>query len=109
MIVEDERNILHGMKQSLSELNGSGQVHRIYAFESAEEALVQMHDVKPDIVVVNPADKKKYEEEEIIKFIYGRRNISEFEDFIQTLRNTYQLDRYIETAEKDLRALGMIQ
>ncbi|MCQ6560744.1 hypothetical protein NNL21_18815 [Paenibacillus mendelii] len=33
---------------------------------------------------VNVTDKIKYEKEEMIKFVYGKRPVSEFGDFIQT-------------------------
>jgi len=57
---------------------------------------------------VNPADKAKYEEEELVKFVYGKRPIAEMDAFIQTLKGTYQLDKYVEEADKALRALGFL-
>lgn len=58
---------------------------------------------------VNASDKQKYETEEIIKFMYGKRPISEYGAFIETMKKTFQLDRYIEVADKDLRALDYIR
>lgn len=58
---------------------------------------------------LNPADKGKYEEEEMIKFIFGKRPISDMDAFIQTLKDTYQLDKYLEEANKALKDLGFIK
>ncbi|QNK57005.1 extracellular solute-binding protein [Paenibacillus sp. PAMC21692] len=58
---------------------------------------------------VNPADKTKFEEEEMIKFVYGKRPVSEMGDFIKTLRGTFQLDKYLQEAEKSLRELEFIK
>ncbi len=58
---------------------------------------------------VNPADKLKYEEEELVKFIYGRRPLSEMDAFIKTLRNTYGLDKYIEETTKAMKVLGILK
>lgn len=58
---------------------------------------------------MNPADKTKYEEEEMVKFIYGKRPISEMDDFIKTLQDTFQLDKYMAEADKALKDLGFIQ
>ncbi len=58
---------------------------------------------------VNPADKSKYEEEEMIKFIHGKRPIAEMSAFVQTLKDTFQLDLYIAEADKALKDLGFIE
>lgn len=58
---------------------------------------------------VNPADKTKFEEEEMIKFVYGKRPVSEMGAFIKTLRDTFQLDKYLQEAEKSLKELEFIK
>lgn len=50
----------------------------------------------------NPADANRYAEEEMIKFIYGKRPLSEYEDFLDTLENTYNYDLYVETAKEQV-------
>ncbi len=58
---------------------------------------------------MNPADKTKFENEEMIKFFYGKRPSSEMEAFIKTLKDTFQLDKYIAEADKALTELGFIK
>lgn len=58
---------------------------------------------------VNPVDKMKFEEEEMVKFVYGRRPLSEMDEFIQTLRGTYALDLYIDETTKALKDLGILK
>lgn len=57
---------------------------------------------------VNFADKERYEDEEIAKFMYGIRPMSEWDDFVQTLYETFDLQAYIDKAETDLAAAGYI-
>jgi putative aldouronate transport system substrate-binding protein len=58
---------------------------------------------------INAADKEKYEKEEVIKFIFGKRPISEFPAFVNTLQTTYQLDKFTAEADKVLKGLGFIK
>ncbi|HZG58369.1 extracellular solute-binding protein [Paenibacillus sp.] len=58
---------------------------------------------------VNTADLKRYEEAEIIKFIYGQRPLDEFDAFVQTLRDTYKIDALVAEADKKLKDVGIIQ
>jgi putative aldouronate transport system substrate-binding protein len=58
---------------------------------------------------VNPADKEKYEQEEMIKFVYGKRPASEMGEFVKILEDTFQLDKYIAEADSALKALGFIK
>jgi ABC-type sugar transport system, periplasmic component len=58
---------------------------------------------------VNPADKTKYEDEELVKFVYGKRPIAEMDDFLKTLQDTFQLDQYMAGADKALKELGFIK
>jgi putative aldouronate transport system substrate-binding protein len=58
---------------------------------------------------INTADKMKYELEEMVKFVYGKRPSSELPAFIKTLQSTYQLDKIISEAEKELKSLGFIK
>lgn len=58
---------------------------------------------------LNSADKDRYELEEMTKFIFGKRPLSEFDKFVSTLNTTYQLPKYIESAEKYLKESGIIK
>ncbi|TBL78675.1 extracellular solute-binding protein [Paenibacillus thalictri] len=65
-------------------------------------------------LVSNPAgvvvdDKNRFEQEEVIKFMYGKRPISEYGQFIDTLNKTYQLPLYMQEADKALKSLGYIK
>ncbi|WP_167859608.1 extracellular solute-binding protein [Paenibacillus cymbidii] len=61
----------------------------------------------PSGVVVE--DKTRYETEELTKFIYGTRPLSQFDDFVKTLNDTYKLPLYLQQAEKDLKAAGVLK
>ncbi|MFK7692000.1 extracellular solute-binding protein [Paenibacillus sp. HJGM_3] len=58
---------------------------------------------------VNMSDKNKYELEEMVKFVYGKRPTSDMPAFLKTLQSTYQLDKIVSEAEKELKALGLIK
>ena len=50
----------------------------------------------------NQSDLIRYVDEETVRFFYGRRDLSEFEDFVNTLYETYGLARmlvYCDTEE----------
>lgn len=56
----------------------------------------------------NHADANRYLNEEILKFMYGNRDLSEYDDFIKTLNTTFDYTTYKEAAETQLKALGII-
>lgn len=58
---------------------------------------------------INVADLKSYEEEQITQFIFGGRDMSEWDQFIDTLYNVYNLGGYMESATEQLTALGFIK
>ncbi|NQX63317.1 extracellular solute-binding protein [Paenibacillus qinlingensis] len=58
---------------------------------------------------LNKSDKDRFENEEIIKFIYGKRPIDQFDDFVKTLNTTYQLQKYVDEAEKAFKEKGLIK
>ncbi|TBL76369.1 extracellular solute-binding protein [Paenibacillus thalictri] len=55
------------------------------------------------------ADAKRYAQEELVKFIYGKRPIGEYADFLKTLSGTYKYDLYIDEAQKIVKELGYIK
>lgn len=55
---------------------------------------------------VNKADVEKYIESEVAKFVYGKRNISEFDSFIDTLNKTYGLKSYFDSAQTQAKTMG---
>lgn len=54
------------------------------------------------------SDAATFAEEELIKFIYGRRPIEEYDDFVETLKGLYNYQSYLDLAEETTRALGYI-
>ena len=57
---------------------------------------------------VTHSDIARYSEEEVIKFIYGQRSLDEWDQFVDTLFKTYNLQDYLDQAEADLREAGLI-
>jgi putative aldouronate transport system substrate-binding protein len=54
----------------------------------------------------NAADATRYIEEETFKFIYGKRDLNEYDKFLQTLETTFGYKAYVESAIKQLKDLG---
>ncbi|MDF2653295.1 MAG: transporter substrate-binding protein [Paenibacillus sp.] len=50
----------------------------------------------------NAADANRYIMEETFKFIYDKRPLSEYDDFVHTLEKTYHYELYMESARKQL-------
>ncbi|MFD0715826.1 extracellular solute-binding protein [Paenibacillus sp. GCM10027626] len=57
----------------------------------------------------NPADAYRFMEEEIAKFIYGKRPISEYDDFVEKLKGTFKYQLMLDSAEKQLKDLGIVK
>ena len=55
---------------------------------------------------VNKADVEKYIESEVSKFVYGKRNISEFDSFIETINKTYGLKSYFDSAATQAKTMN---
>lgn len=57
----------------------------------------------------NSADAERYFSEEIIKFLYNKRPISEYGDFLKTLDTQFNYKAFRESAEAQLKTLGMVK
>ncbi|MDR6551931.1 extracellular solute-binding protein [Paenibacillus qinlingensis] len=57
----------------------------------------------------NAADANRYIEEELSKFIYGKRPLSEYDSFIKTLEGSMNYKAYLDAAEKRIKELGYIK
>ncbi|GIP31776.1 extracellular solute-binding protein [Paenibacillus sp. J2TS4] len=57
----------------------------------------------------NPADAYRFMEEEKAKFIYGKRPISEYDDFLEKLLTTFKYQLMLDSAEKQLKELEIIK
>ncbi len=54
-------------------------------------------------------DMGTYINENMIAFIFGTRPISEYDQFLEELRTTFEFDRYMESAEEQLREQGYME
>ena len=57
----------------------------------------------------NLADAGRYAEEELVKFIYGKRPLSEYGDFLKTLETTFKYKQYVDEAEKQIKEQGLVK
>ncbi|MDF2667882.1 MAG: transporter substrate-binding protein [Paenibacillus sp.] len=57
----------------------------------------------------SPADANRYIEEEMAKFAYGKRPISEYNDFLKRLEDTFKYKLMVDSAEKQLKELGIVK
>ncbi|MNI19303.1 Lipoprotein LipO precursor [compost metagenome] len=55
------------------------------------------------------ADADRFAEEEMIKFVTGKRPISEYADFIKTFDTTFKYKTYVEAGEKQIREQGFVK
>ncbi|WP_018751145.1 extracellular solute-binding protein [Paenibacillus sanguinis] len=54
----------------------------------------------------NNADAARYIEEELIKFIYGKRDLSEYNEFLSTLEGSFGYKAFVQSATEQLNNLG---
>lgn len=57
---------------------------------------------------LNKSDLLRYVEEETVQFIYGKRDIATFDNFVKTLNNTYGLQQYLDMGTATLKEAGII-
>ncbi|QNK60225.1 extracellular solute-binding protein [Paenibacillus sp. PAMC21692] len=57
----------------------------------------------------NPADAERYMLEEMAKFLYGKRALGEYSDFLSTLSGTFNYQLMLDSAEKSLKELDIIK
>lgn len=57
----------------------------------------------------NKADADRFAEEEMIKFVTGKRPIAEYPDFIKTFDSTFKYKTYVEAGEKQIREQGFVK
>ena len=56
----------------------------------------------------NQTDLTRYVDEETVRFLYGRRGLSEFNDFVATLYESYGLSEYEDIATENLKDAGIL-
>lgn len=57
----------------------------------------------------NKADADRYAEEEMIKFISGKRPITEYADFLKTLETTFKYKAYVDAGAKQIKEQGFVK
>lgn len=61
----------------------------------------------PENVIVS--DIENYATTEITRFIYGERDLAEWDSYVDTLMNVYALNVYLDSAAADLQNAGVIK
>jgi putative aldouronate transport system substrate-binding protein len=59
----------------------------------------------PEQVVVD----ERYEYEELVKFLYNKRPLSDFDEYVKTLNSKFNLPARLQQAEKTLKDLGYVK
>ena len=54
----------------------------------------------------NSADTSRYIEEELSKFIYGKRPLDQYDAFLKTLEGNFNYKMYVDSVTNQLKALG---
>ncbi|MEK3721606.1 extracellular solute-binding protein [Paenibacillus sp. FSL H8-0034] len=57
----------------------------------------------------NKNDMDRFTKDEIIKFIHGKRPLTEYDQFLATLNSTFKNDAYLEHAAKLLKEKGILK
>lgn len=57
----------------------------------------------------SPADANRYIDEEVSAFAYGKRPLSEYDDFLKRLEDGFQYKLMLHSAEKQLKELGIFK
>lgn len=57
----------------------------------------------------NKADADRFAEEEMIKFVTGKRPITEYADFLKTLDTTFKYKDYVDTGAKQIKEQGFVK
>ncbi|WP_202916232.1 extracellular solute-binding protein [Paenibacillus mesophilus] len=57
----------------------------------------------------NKADADRFAEEEMIKFVTGKRPIGEYGDFLKTLETTFKYKTYVDEGAKQIKEQGFVK
>lgn len=72
----------------------------------------RLRNLEPFVVVpdnINLSDANRFISEELIKFIYGRRPLNEYDAFLKELDEDFNYNEYIEICNEQLKELGFIK
>jgi putative aldouronate transport system substrate-binding protein len=121
---EENGNIV--IKEALKDTNGYGYQltgrdemaylknkfptqEKVFTF-AANQPFIQVYDgliSPPDGFVL--ADAKRFIEEELWKFLYGKNPLESYGDFIKKLEDTFKYKLYMDEAEKQLKEQGVVK
>lgn len=100
----------------LYQFTGRPEMEYLQAKFAAQSAAIEFANDQPRIEALNgfvdnpegynPADANRYMEEEIAKFIYDKRPLTEYDDFIKTLETSMNYKALVDSAMDQLKALG---
>ncbi|MCM3257959.1 extracellular solute-binding protein [Paenibacillus lautus] len=100
----------------LYQFTGRPEMEYLQAKFAAQSAAIEFANDQPRIEALNgfvdnpegynPADANRYMEEEIAKFIYDKRPLTEYDDFIKTLETSMNYKALMDSAMDQLKALG---
>ncbi|TBL74699.1 extracellular solute-binding protein [Paenibacillus thalictri] len=57
----------------------------------------------------NHADASRYTQEELVKFIYGKRPLEEYDAFVKALMDNFKYKSYMDEAQKTITGLGLLK
>ncbi|WJH33448.1 extracellular solute-binding protein [Paenibacillus sp. CC-CFT747] len=57
----------------------------------------------------NKADADRFAEEEMIKFVTGKRPLAEYADFLKTLETTFKYKLYVDEGTKQIKEQGFVK
>lgn len=57
----------------------------------------------------NKNDVDRFMKDELIKFIFGKRNLNEYDAFLQTMNQTFKHDAYMEQAAAQIKEKGALK
>lgn len=80
----------------------------VIQFAANMERIVSYNDAVIAPEGFHKEDMDKYIEENILSFIYGTRDISEYDQFIEELNNSFGFNEFMESAEEQLKERGLV-
>ncbi|GBG11482.1 hypothetical protein PAT3040_06303 [Paenibacillus agaridevorans] len=129
--LEGEHFILDGDKVTLTEKSGDAGFSWIYQFTGRPEqsylaakfpnqvSWIDQAAGLPRLTVyngfitqlegVNYADRDRFIEEEFLKFVYNKRDINDFDQFVASLNSMFMLEQETEHAKQILSGLGYLK
>ncbi|PYI56587.1 extracellular solute-binding protein [Paenibacillus flagellatus] len=99
------------------QLTGRNEMDYLKTKFPKQEAVIEFAKNQPRIQVysefVPPPEAavadERYEYEELVKFVYGKRPLAEFDAYVKTLNDKFALPARLQTAERTLAELGYLK